>query len=71
MNYFRAFYSQQAYQIARWALEENSRIKASRLMRIADTMEARYRQRNNSERGWAQPTMLFIPDDVPPRRNKH
>ena len=40
---FDAYYSDAAYDLAEWAIECNNRIKASKLKKIADKMEAKKR----------------------------
>lgn len=37
-----AYYNQEAYALAQWAREENNRIKASHIARVADRLEQRY-----------------------------
>ena len=37
-----SFASKAALKLARWALEENDRIKASKIARIADKLEEKY-----------------------------
>jgi hypothetical protein len=40
---FTAFYSDEARQLAQWSLEEPNRVKASKMMRIAQNMERQNR----------------------------
>ena len=40
---YESYYGSEAFKVAVWSLEEQDRIKASRIRKAADNMETRYR----------------------------
>ncbi|MEN6567186.1 MAG: hypothetical protein ABFC57_12900 [Veillonellales bacterium] len=43
-----SYYSDEAYQLSQWAREENNRIKASHLMRVATKLENTFCKHHSS-----------------------
>lgn len=43
MNQYEKFYCPQAHKLACWALGENMRVKATKIMRVAQRLEHRFR----------------------------
>lgn len=59
------WYNEQAYQLAYWAIDEPNRIKASKIMRIAERIE---RETLSMHKHRALRGQLLPPPPLPPLR---
>ncbi len=62
---YNAFFSAEAWELAHWALQELRRDKASKLMRIAEKMETRYRAAVNDGTRLIRGGMYHLPRILP------
>ncbi len=47
MNWYEAYFSEEAYELDQWAYYENNRIKASKLKKFATKLESKYRKHHS------------------------
>lgn len=65
MEGYTKYANKEALELARWAHEENNRIKASKLKRIADKMEDKYRNTKEFQRDIDAPYKCVFKPIVP------
>ena len=46
MEFYESYYSPIAWQLDKWSFQENNRVKASRIKKVATMLETRYRNHN-------------------------
>lgn len=65
---YDAYYSRTALELMMWAREENNRLKASRIAKVAQSVEERYRKAHWEEVAdpYRKPSPLLLAPPKPP-----